>query len=983
MAAQRPAVEIIREFQPTVAAVATPVLESLIIGPAYHIQDYPADAATIGVGDYGDSTSDSDGSTNGRPLPGAPTIVVAEPPGNVVGAVLDASSVQVYFDSVYAELITGSDGTTQPTTAPDEDVFFTQSTVVDFAAAGVRPGDRLVITDDAPATPFTVVKIVQEVGGYNGSTLNSYELRTYTNIVEAGLTVPGNTAYKYRIERALSDIAIDSAFVDVSGNSVTIYGGITTNLDVDGDGVDEVLPINYGDAYIAYASLRQDLAALTQIEDTDEISTDIGRVDERNPLAVAAQVALLNTTTPIYVLGVTGDNLNGASDRITAYSSALDGIETRTDIYAIAPLANELALITSYKNSAEALALPAVSNFRMILGSTGDIPTDTEISADSATGFAEFVATDPIDIFASTDGNFETNGAQEDDVLHIVTGSADTALTISAAIDDDRLYLSDPAGGVAQSTALWYVLRGTGGLVADLGAVRLATGPDTVADPDAQTANQGYVGQIITLAKPGGAGTYDGDYLVTAATDGVQSTQNTIGTNTGLTYTARQAGVDGDSITIEYDATLSDQALSVDVTGTAITVYLETIASVVQTDEDGVRAAIEADVEANSLVIVSGTSATTAAAGGPASLAGGADTFYNVTGGAALGVASDHNATVHSTVTTCPSSGGATPTISAADYTTRRALRRLLDNSATFLSGATPVIVSDLMEVPIPVGAGNSDYTDTVASTTVAQLLGDNRLLMALGDDIRTADPLSTTDAQSIAHYRIARSLDKAGQVDELVSITETLKSEQLVMVWPDAVLVEGVKNASTGIQSAQPGYYLAAALAGMSAGLPSHQGLTNVAVAGIERLYNSNTYFSAAQIDELSSGGWYVFVQDTPSSPPYSIHQLTTDTTTLDSGEFSMVRNYHFVAKTYKDALDDFLGRYNVIPETLETLANTMRVVGNTLRRGRLPRIGSPILSAQVLSIETAEGSRDQVEIQVAIEFPAPLNRIILRIQG
>jgi hypothetical protein len=237
--------------------------------------------------------------------------------------------------------------------------------------------------------------------------------------------------------------------------------------------------------------------------------------------------------------------------------------------------------------------------------------------------------------------------------------------------------------------------------------------------------------------------------------------------------------------------------------------------------------------------------------------------------------------------------------------------------------------------------------------------------------------------SQSVPHYRVGRTLDRAGQVDVLSSITEGLASSRVVMMWPAEVLVSNVVNADTGQQNRQPGYYLACAVGGMTAGLPSQQGFTNLTIGGIEKLFASNFYFTIAQIDELSAAGWYVFIQDTPISLPYTVHQLTTDPDTLESGEYSLVKNFDFVAQTFKNALDQFLGKYNVIPETLDLVSDTLRVTGDALIRARLPRIGAPLRSFTVESVSESETSGDTVLAVISVGLPNPLNRIELTIQG
>jgi hypothetical protein len=125
------------------------------------------------------------------------------------------------------------------------------------------------------------------------------------------------------------------------------------------------------------------------------------------------------------------------------------------------------------------------------------------------------------------------------------------------------------------------------------------------------------------------------------------------------------------------------------------------------------------------------------------------------------------------------------------------------------------------------------------------------------------------------------------------------------------------------------------------------------------------------------------VFIQDTPTSLPFTVHQLTTDPTTLETGEYSLVKNFDFVAQTFKNSLDSFIGRYNVIDETLDLLRDTLRVTGDVLVRARLPRIGAPLRDFNVVSVEESPTSGDTALAVISIDLPKPLNRIELTIQG
>lgn len=103
--------------------------------------------------------------------------------------------------------------------------------------------------------------------------------------------------------------------------------------------------------------------------------------------------------------------------------------------------------------------------------------------------------------------------------------------------------------------------------------------------------------------------------------------------NQSLTYTSVDPGTASNSITITIvDPGTPNHALTIGTVGTAITVTLATDAgSVITSTGNAVKAAINADVTANLLVLVTGTNASTLAALSTTPLAGGADGAIDTT----------------------------------------------------------------------------------------------------------------------------------------------------------------------------------------------------------------------------------------------------------------------------------------------------------------------------------------------------------------
>lgn len=785
MAILRPKVRISQTFASQSTTPATPDLNVLIVGPAYHVQDYTSTTkADLVIGTYGSANAacDSTGAPQGLPAAGTPAVTATTPPNNITGALLEAGSVKVFIESGLFRVGLAVDdavaGTTITLTDNDNTLVATGAT---FVTWGVLPGDRLVITDGAGVTiEKTVLSVVDET-----------TLTMTSNFTSSGTDIDGNsyssfntTGSALRVERSLEDgTELDASFITVSGQQTDIDGGVTV---VSGTATPL---LHSATLYMSYRALRQDLAEVKEVTSTN-LTSVLGEVDERNPLAVGAFVALQNTSTPVQVYGILSDNLDGANDRLAGYTSARDAIASRSDIYAIVPLANESSIIGLFKDHAVAMSDPEVSKFRIALGS-GVLAT-SKIVSPQANGSTEEDAADPVDVFV------------------------DTAHTNSAT---------------------------------------------------------GFV------------------------TGGVKA---------------------GDTLVVSSDTTAFD----------ANVVFSSTI-----------RRVINEDILQTDLAI--GISLTSHA--------------YKITRG---------------TSTVIDESG------SLRAFTTRRSLRVLLDNTATFLTSG--VIAGDYVEVP---GAGQVDFSGATDKYVIEAVISENRVRIAGTEGELPADASGGPSATEL--YRVGRNLDKDGQVTELSAITQAYNESRLTMVWPGSVLVSGVTDASTGLQSKQPGYYLAAAVGGMIAGNPPHQNFSSLSINGFDQVFNSSGYFSDDQIDALSAAGWYVVLQDSAAAPPYSVHSVTTDPATLESSELMIVKNFDYVSLFYKGVITPFLKGYNITPDTLNLIQDAFDSATAALKGQVRPKLGAPILTGKLESIEVLQTSADHVQMVGSVTLPRMLNQMTLILVG
>lgn len=314
--------------------------------------------------------------------------------------------------------------------------------------------------------------------------------------------------------------------------------------------------------------------------------------------------------------------------------------------------------------------------------------------------------------------------------------------------------------------------------------------------------------------------------------------------------------------------------------------------------------------------------------------------------------------------------------------------------NSTFLTSG--VIPGDYLQLPTN---PNATVWTTYNTWTIDEVLSETRLRIVNNgsDTSELANELphlykridGTAVVQALISYRVMRDMTKSQQIDDMVAVATSFGSKRLLLCYPDLVDVAGLVDGSlirsdsstAEAAAAQPGYYLAAAVGGLTAGKPPQQGFTNMGIAGIERIYNSSEYFSEEQITELSNGGVYVFTQDTPAALPYSVHEVTTDVTALEFSEYMVVKDFDFVSWTYLDTLTPFLGEWNVIPTTIEFIRQALVTTGDTLKSRFVAKIGSPLTEYSIDDVSESSLSTDRIEALIDVDLPMTLNTIGLHL--
>lgn len=1068
-----PIVLVYQQLAKVQITATVPDLTSVLVGPAYDIFDYPEDAASIQLADSYGSLNGSAG--NGTftaytpPALGDDEVVVlgGAYPQQSPGSVVDHGSVRVVLK--FPRVVLGSTnavvapqlGTSIKTDVTDQTLIELVGMVgTGFVEAGVRPGDRLVLTSSYGVVEQTVTRTVASVGEPNGSGLvpsgNEKYLRISQNLPAAGTTADTWTyaasGGHIRVEREL----VIQELIDVTNTFITfpepgtdklvLKGGIELDVTIQPvatvgtpipAATTEARALSYADLYLSYRALRQDLQEVTSYT-KDSISTvngvgvvqGVGKIDARNPLAVAIDIALKNSgTAGVYGFGVPSDDSAGHSVARAAFSA-------RRDLYAFGPLTQDIDIIAAYRNEVvgmadpdQALADGVPQKFRIVLGSV-PLPEAQTIYEGSISGVSQQVT-------GANTGLFRT--------LTLANASTDD-IGVTDVLPGDLVTI----GLVPSAVSAWSGRRGTHKVTHVNSSKNFPNPGDSSVielEPGSSRWNSGLAapsGDIELLIRAP-----DGTVKVSSLAR-VVVTQNTsqvryemlVPTVSGGPYTVRYLIVAG---LTDVEVALAGFAVTISVNGTS---HTATMAAAAVNAHPSVSAIMRAVVVANggSIIngLVPGTDVVTGQSGTACTVSAVALGIATITGLTGMSLSSVGRYLTLSLASVLGNNGtfliteyvsatsvkiqnaaanavdanngtidwveqypyqGVVPVTGAcsADVSQNDDLfNRIEDASALFITNG--VKVGDIIEIPVdPNDYTASAFDGRLLAFTVGSVLSENRLLISNGVDDTSGVSKELphffsrdlpgryidNSVPAALSYRVRRTLDKDAQVLALTGIAQSIRSGRCTLTWSDRVKVADLRDGSLprAVSTVRekagwvPGYYLTAAVLGAIAGLPAQHGLTGLGFAGIEALQHSTGYFGEKQLARLSDGGFFVNVIKSPGALPTCIHQLTTDPTTLQSGELSVVKNVDFVSLFFSAILEIFLTGYNVTNETINLIREAVNNGRDDLTKRTVAKIGPPLISGELTSIGPSEVDGSRVDLYFEGKIPVPLNTIAFRL--
>lgn len=309
----------------------------------------------------------------------------------------------------------------------------------------VEPGDSVHITYGSSTFSTTVMAITGSNNVITGITTS--------DVMPVGISAPFTVSVRKLYNNLL---------LPVSYNSHTNY----SLADVVADGLVTIYPlpvVNYGtvvsgNVHIGYRALRLDLAdTLLDINNIDDQVAVLGDASDENPLALAVNLALANTTGRIRAVALSSNDLTG-------YLDALDLIEN-SKVYAIVPLTQSVDILAAIQQHVEQMSTPENASWRIALMNTA-IPASKYIgmynpdlvNANSGNNIVTLVSSDYV--FTSSNAEFVADNVIPGDTIkvtsHTPTSQVVTSMTVLGVISNQQLIVDSP---IAISGVSYYVQR--------------------------------------------------------------------------------------------------------------------------------------------------------------------------------------------------------------------------------------------------------------------------------------------------------------------------------------------------------------------------------------------------------------------------------------------------------------------------------------------------------------------------------------------
>lgn len=257
-------------------------------------------------------------------------------------------------------------------------------------------------------------------------------------------------------------------------------------------------------------------------------------------------------------------------------------------------------------------------------------------------------------------------------------------------------------------------------------------------------------------------------------------------------------------------------------------------------------------------------------------------------------------------------------------------------------------------------------YGELVPSETyiVDHVLSEDALKLVTGPERGYDVAMKTEIWRTLTPAEVAKVYaQRAGQYHD----------KRVRLVWPPQVEINNTE---------QPGYYLAAALAGVRSGVLPHQGLTNVDLRGFDGMALTTEYLKESDLNTMAVQGVWIVTQDINTMEVFTRHQLTTaGYDDVKRREDSVISNWDSISYRLRNLYRQYIGTSNLTTEFIawfrlqveRDLDAIAAATGGDLFRG------PQIVNYEILSFGVDPILPDTLVARIRFTGPTPMNNFDL----
>lgn len=171
------------------------------------------------------------------------------------------------------------------------------------------------------------------------------------------------------------------------------------------------------------------------------------------------------------------------------------------------------------------------------------------------------------------------------------------------------------------------------------------------------------------------------------------------------------------------------------------------------------------------------------------------------------------------------------------------------------------------------------------------------------------------------------RGAPLTSRTDEAIAyaaIPGGFKNRRMIFVTPDMA-----KATIDGLEQEIDGFYVCSGLAGKTASKGPADPLTEVGIQGFTGLIGATDRYGEIQYRIMDGGGLWNMFQEQAGQAIKTRHQLTSDMSSIEKREFSILTALDFTAKFLRGSLRNFIGRFNITANLLSSISTTLQGLG------------------------------------------------------